>query len=43
MNKKEIIREIEDEANRQAGDDPETEFVIYAKLAIAVVEALDIA
>ena len=42
MTKKELIREIKDEANRRAGADPETEFVVLAKTAIDVVKELDI-
>ena len=42
MSKKELIREIKDEANRRAGLDPETEFVVDAKAAIRVIEELDI-
>lgn len=38
--KDELIREIKDEANRRA--DPETDYVIDAKIAIAVIEALDV-
>lgn len=42
MSKAELIREIKDEANRRAGADPETMFVVDAKVAIAVVESLDV-
>lgn len=42
MTKAELIREIKDEANRRCMDDPQTDFVIDAKTAIEVVEALDI-
>lgn len=40
--KEDLIREIKDEANRRAGEDPQTDFVIDAKTAIAVIEALDV-
>lgn len=43
MTKEEIIREIKDEANRRAGEDPQTDFVVDAKIAERVVEQLDIA
>lgn len=42
MTKDELIREIKDEANRKAGNDPKTDFVIVAKAAIAVIKELDI-
>ena len=42
MTKKELIREIKDEANRRAGADPKTDFVVDAKVAIAVIEELEI-
>lgn len=42
MTKKELIREIKDEANRRAGEDPQTDFVVDAKIAIKVIEELDI-
>ena len=42
MTKKQIIREIEEEANRRAGEDPKTNFVIDAKTAIDVINELDI-
>jgi hypothetical protein len=42
MTKKELIREIKDEANRRASKDPETFFVVAAKAAIAVIEDLEI-
>lgn len=42
MSKKEhLIREIEEWANRAAGEDPATHKVITAKAAIAVIEDLD--
>lgn len=41
MDKAKIIHEIEQEANRQAGEDPQTDFVVKAKTAIEVIEALD--
>jgi len=42
MTKKEIIREIEEEENRKAGEDPRTDFVVEAKIAIDVIQQLDI-
>lgn len=39
--RQEIIQEIEDEATRRAGEDPETHYVISAKAAIAVIGDLD--
>ena len=36
-----MIREIKDEANRQAMNDPATDFVCDAKIAIRVIESLD--
>ena len=41
MNKAETIREIEEEANRRAMDDPQTDFVVKAKTAVEVLEELD--
>jgi len=41
MNKAETIREIEEEANRRAMYNPQTDFVVKAKAAIEVLEALD--
>jgi len=42
MTKQELIQEIKDEASRKAGEDPQTPFVVDAKVAIAVIEGLDI-
>jgi hypothetical protein len=42
MTKKELIREIKDEANRRCLDDPQTPFVVDAQIAIEVIEGLDI-
>lgn len=42
MSKREqLIREIEEEANRRAGENPQTHYVLSAKAAIAVIEDLD--
>ena len=42
MTKKELIREIKDEANRRAMRDPKTDFVVDAKVAIAVIKQLEV-
>ncbi len=42
MTKKELIEEIKAEASRKAMNDPKTDFVIIAKVAISVIEQLDI-
>ena len=42
MTRKDVVREIKDEANRRAMNDPHTRFVVEARNAIELINGLDL-